>query len=65
MVWYNLSCTGWVMKGLISIGTQVLAVSSPITMSSHCGDQFNKESRYGLIVLTAGTKKVAVVERWL
>ena len=57
MVWYNLLWAGWVMKGLISINWNGSPVSSPVTISSHCGE-FNKESMYGLInYLSTGTKK--------
>ena len=45
------------MKGLISINWNGSPVSSPVTISSHCGE-FNKESMYGLIhYLSTWTKK--------
>ena len=41
MMLYNLSFAGWVMKGGISIQTQVLF--HPVTVLSHRGKKFNKD----------------------
>ena len=49
---------GWVGNEGVDINWNISpAVSSPVTMSSHLGDQFDKESRYGLIFFVRQDKK--------